>query len=71
MKRQNNSIVFNGIKYTVGDLLVSSNGYEYYVSIDDGRFGLIDEYFGTFCKLQNCDLSGYVNYGKPKKTIKS
>ena len=42
------------------DMVVSPNGYEFFVVTDDGRWGLVD-HGGTFCELQHCDLTGYLH----------
>ena len=54
------SVTYQGITYKWGDKVVSPNGYEFFVVTDEGRWGLVD-HGGTFCELQDCDLTGYLH----------
>ena len=54
------SVTYQGVTYNWGDKVVSPNGNEFFVVTDDGRWGLVD-HGGTFCKLQHCDLTGYLH----------
>jgi len=58
------SIIYKGIKYTVGDKLISENGYIVVVSIEFGIWGITDLISNTFCSFKNCDLSYYKVYEK-------